>query len=109
MILYLVKDNTNALAAYKRNKIGIGASDVATLILRSGSQVELLHFGEDNSYEAWYIDDPNVEIPSHYSLVSTTKYWLKIYDDVEMTFHEYGDFEIYRAGEMGCIIRKIGG
>ena len=107
MILYLVKDNTDTLPAYKRNKIGIGASDVATLIIRTGAKVELLHFGEDNSYHAWYIDDPSVEIPSRYNLITTTKHWLKIYDDVEMTFHEFGDFEIYRAGELGCIIRKV--
>ena len=109
MIIYNVKDNYDTFESYKRNKISLGSSDMATLLLRSGYQLELLHFGIDECYTAWYVIDSTVEIPSHYSLITSTTKWLKIYDDSSLVFDERGDFEIYRAGEMGCIIRKIGG
>ena len=108
MILFQVKDN-DCFDGYKKNKINLGSSDMASLVLRSGSHLELLNFGIDDCYSAWYVDESDIEIPSHYTLVSTTKNWLNIYDDWSLVFAMRGDFEIYRAGEMGCIIRKIGG
>ena len=92
---------------YKKNIKFIGCSDVASLILRFGSKIELLHFGEDGIYYIYYVDDLNVKIPEHYHLIYTTHHWLKVYDDKSLTFDESGDFEIYRAGDFGCIFRKI--
>lgn len=99
--------NDNSLEPYKANKISLGCSDMACLIVRSGSQLEFLHFGQDDCYDAWYVDKKDVEIPDHYKLKIKTSNWLSIYDDDELVFNEKGDFEIYRAGEVGCIIRKV--
>lgn len=98
------------------NKIPIGCSDIASLILVGckdlengeslGAIAEMLHFGEDGLYYAYYIDEP-CEIPKHYKLRFSFNHWLRIYDDSERTFSEYGDFNIYRAGMFGCIIEKV--
>jgi len=90
----------------------IGSSDIASLILvgcgENGLELKELHFGEDGSYQAYIIDNKDVEIPSHYSLVAEFETWLKIYDDEELTQRFNADkIEIYRAGEMGCIIRLL--
>ena len=92
---------------YKHIKIDLGCSDMACLVLRAGSKLDFLRFNIDENYSAWYVPDPEIEIPSHYSLVFTAENWLKIYDDSECVFSESGSFEIYRAGDMGCIIRLI--
>lgn len=107
MITYNWKNECICEAPYKSTCVSLGASDMASLLIRSGSQVELLSFGEDAAYKAWYVEDKNIEIPKHYQLKIVTNNWLKIYDDYELVFDEIGDFEIYRAGELGCLIRKI--
>ena len=98
-------------------KIYIGCSDVANLIMvgckkdESGNDIgmvpELLSFGEDNCYYAYYVEGSDVEIGTHYRKVSSFEHWLRIYDDEKMTFNHYGNFNIYRAASMGCIIQKI--
>ena len=93
---------------YKENRIFIGGSDIASLVVATPDDVRYMNFGEDGSYYAWYVDDPEVEVPSHYHLVVTADSWLKIYDDNGLVFDKRGDFEVYRAGEMGCLIRKVG-
>lgn len=97
-------------------KIYIGDSDIASLVLVGckhnekgeslGASTELLHFGEDNSYRAYYVTEP-CKIGEHYRKVASFNSWLKIYDDTEKTFDVYGDFNIYRAGMFGCIIEKV--
>jgi hypothetical protein len=92
-------------------QITIGDSDIASLVLvgckqNQGAVSEMLNFGEDGLYKAYYVDEP-CEMGEHYKLISSFESWLKIYDDSELTFHEYGDFNIYRAGEFGCIIEKV--
>ena len=92
-------------------KIKIGESDIACLVMvgcreDKGAITELLHFGEDGFYEAYYATEP-CEIGEHYKKVASFESWLKIYDDTERTFNEYGDFNIYRAGDFGCIIEKV--
>ena len=97
-------------------KIYIGSSNIACLVLVGckinqkgealGASTELLHFGEDGLYNAYYVTEP-CEIGEHYRKVATFNSWLKIYDDFERTFYEYGDFNIYRAGDFGCIIEKV--
>lgn len=96
--------------------ISIGGSDIACLVLVGckrnekgeslGAFTELLHFGEDGSYKAYYVTEP-CEIGEHYRKVTSFNSWLKIYDDTEKTFDVYGDFNIYRAGMLGCIIEKV--
>lgn len=95
------------MKTYKENKIYIGSSDIASLVVSTPDDVRYLHFGEDGEYYAWYVDDPEVEIPDHYRLMVVAESWLKIYDDNELVFNERGIFEVYRAGEMGCLIRKV--
>jgi len=92
-------------------KVFIGDSDIASLILVGWSENGLklfdLHFGEDGSYQAYIIDE-DTEIPKHYSRVYECKSWLRIYDDIGLV-KEFDSnlIEIYRAGEMGCIIKLI--
>lgn len=107
MIKYYYENSEYAIEPYKKNKIHIGISDMACLVLRSGNKLEFLNFGQDDNYSAWYIDDISIKIPNHYHLVASFENWLMIYDDEELMFNERGDFEVYRAGEMGCIIRKV--
>lgn len=58
------------------DKMYIGGSDGASLILASYQKLQYLYFGEDNDYKAWFVDEV---------------------------------IEIYRAGEMGCLIYAPGG
>lgn len=100
------------MKSYKDFKqITIGDSDIASLVLvgckrNQGTASEVLNFGEDGSYKAYYVDEP-CEIGKHYKLITSFERWLRIYDDSELTFNEYGNFNIYRAGEFGCIIEKV--
>ena len=87
----------------------IGASDIASLTIRGASLDPMaLNFGEDGSYSA-YIVDGEAEIGAHYELVATTKIWLWVFDD-EGDREEFRaeTINVYRAGEMGCIIQLIG-
>ena len=91
-------------------KMYIGESDIACLTMvgfapEQGLTAQLLHFGGDNAYSAYIVDEPDVEIGAHYSLVGRFDSWLKIYDDRELVFERCSDkIEVYRAGEYGCII-----
>lgn len=87
-------------------KTYIGGSDIARLIYTSGDeQIGYIRFIEDGSYSA-YIVDAETDIPEHYSLVASGTSWLKIYDDDGLTLSTpRGAWEIYRAGNFGCIIR----
>lgn len=90
----------------------IGSSDIASLVLRGcsyngGPELTELHFGGDNSYSA-YIVDAETEIPGHYSHIVTFASWLWIYDDNGLTARYTANrIEVYRAGEMGCIIKLV--
>lgn len=86
----------------------IGASDIASLTVRSGSTVAALDFGQDNEYQA-YIVEGDTAIPDHYHLVLDLEHWINIYDDRELAFSASADhIRVYRAGEMGCIIQLDG-
>lgn len=95
---------------YKRfPKVYIGSSDVASLILRAPCNVKELYFGADNDYDAYECFGDNVEIGGHYEKVFSGEYWLKIYDDRGLTYDKdrafgFTNVDVYRAGEMGCII-----
>ncbi len=95
---------------YKENKVLLGGSDIASLIMVgppvNGSDLNLkeLHFGIDGAYSAWVVEDKSL-IPEHYNMVAEFAGWLKVYDDEGLTFKTRGKkIEIYRAGEMGALI-----
>lgn len=87
----------------------IGTSDIAALILvgceECGLKLRELHFGIDESYQAYIVDADEVEIGDYYQKVDSFNSWLKIYDDDGLV-REFRAEEItvYRAAEMGCII-----
>lgn len=91
----------------------IGESDMASLLFvgcsprKNGITVQRINFGEDNKYMA-YIVDENAEIGAHYKKVATFRHWIKIYDDDSRAFRCKSDtINVYRAGEMGCIIQLL--
>ena len=100
--------------SYKEfEKVYIGDSDIASLILAGGGLytpiwTQTLSFGEDASYYTYVVNGKDVEIGAHYREVAKFKSWLKIYDDYELvkTF-KANKIVVYRAGEMGCIIQLI--
>lgn len=85
-------------------------SDIAELVYRtSHDEIGVLHFGGDASYMAHLIAG-TTEVPSHYlenKVLDTDASWLWIYDDDDKTLDLWNakGFEIYRAGEMGLLIR----
>lgn len=95
----------------------IGSSDIATLILvgcrddndtEEGLKIKELRFGGDGAYTA-YIVDETAEIGKHYQLLDTFYYWLKVYDDNQVTFEVFCDWaKVYTAGAYGCIIQIKG-
>jgi hypothetical protein len=90
----------------------IGESDIAALTItgiqaNKGVQAEILRFGKDSAYSA-YIADENAEIGAHYKLQMSFKNWIRIYDDYHFIVELRAEkINIYRAGEMGCIIQLI--
>lgn len=101
------------MKSYKEyDKIYIGSSDIATLTVvalrEDGEQLaQTLDFGIDSNYFAYLVDD-NAHIGDHYKLVQTCKYWMKVFDDQELTLDLHAaTIKIYRAGECGCIIQCI--
>lgn len=91
------------------DKIFIGYSDISTLILYGCyGNLKELHFGEDNSYQAYLVYGRHVEIGNHYNEVGRFYSWLKIYDDETLVrVFRAKEIVVYRAGEMGCIIQLI--
>ena len=91
----------------------IGDSDIASLILAGyvegkGLDLKELHFGQDGSYSAYIVEGDEVEIGSHYNIVTEFNSWMKIYDDERLTKSFHADkIIVYRAMEMGCIIQLI--
>ncbi len=96
------------MKSYKSfNKAFIGASDIASLTVRSCGKVAVLNFGSDGSYHA-YIVKGEAEIGTHYELVFECENWLKVYDDCDLTYGCLGKtIKIYRAGDFGCIIQIL--
>lgn len=89
---------------YKENKMSIGSSDLAQLVLRSPEGIATLDFGEDGSYGAYIVYDDAL-IPSHYHRVFSAKSWLWVYDDDGIAAKFKGKYiRVFRAGERGCLI-----
>jgi len=97
------------MKTYKEfEKVFIGDSDSAFLTMVGAVDDVVsaapLHFGQDDSYKAYIVDEP-AKIGNHYKLVATFEKWLRIYDDDEKVREFRADrINVYRAGEMGCII-----
>lgn len=94
---------------YKQHTISLGSSDVALLMLlgfkSDDLQPEILNLGGDGKYKAYVVFDSDCEIPSHYTLRTTFKKWLKVYDDEELVAHIKADtINIYRSGDYGVLI-----
>lgn len=94
---------------YKYCTLSAGVSDIAALVYRTSNPKEIgeIPFGEDGDYRAHLIVG-DTEVPSHYNLVLDTREpWLWIYDDDGKTLdlENPAGFELYRAGEMGLLIR----
>ena len=96
-------------------KCFIGGSDIASLTVRTPSQVAVLNFGEDGEYMA-YIVDSECNIPEHYDLTfsaDASEYypgvWMRIYDDDGLSFKikAPSSIRIYQSGAFGCIIQTI--
>ena len=97
-------ENTNN---YKALRVSLGSSDIASLTVRFSMQASPLHFGGDASYTAYVITESQ-KVPAHYTKVLEDTYWCTIYDDEEGVLRLYANkIEIYRAGEMGCLIRLM--
>lgn len=118
---YAIKQFSKSYKEY--DKWYIGSSDIASLILvghknDEGLKLHDLHFGIDDSYSAYIVDD-NAIIGDHYKLEAEFNTWLKIYDDDGLvnSFKYDGDelvkrfnadiIRVYRAGMQGCIIQLI--
>ena len=91
-------------------KVYIGSSDIARLVVAGANKEPMiLRFGEDSAYSAYFVSSP-ADIGEHYSKVYECDVWLKIYDDRELAAEIAAEhIEIYRAGQMGCIIYALGG
>ena len=101
------------MKSYKEyEKVYIGSSDIASLTIvaprdHDGSLAESLDFGIDSNYFA-YIVDSNAQIGDHYKLVQSCKYWMKVFDDQELTLDLHAaTINIYRAGDCGCIFQCL--
>lgn len=99
--------------SYKEyDKCHIGSSDIASLILAGnkgckGLTLHALHFGIDDSYSAYIVDDKAV-IGEHYHLEAEFNGWLKIYDDDGLVKDLRAETaRVYRAGMQGCIIQLL--
>ena len=94
------------MKSYKSfEKVFIGVSDAASLIIREPNAAHILPFGEDGAYRAYICRGEGVEIGEHYRKVITAHHWIKVYDDEGLTLTLVGEtIDIYRAASMGCII-----
>lgn len=94
---------------HEYSKISLGASDVASLVLRFPCGSKVLDFGEDGGYSSYLVDEECI-IPDHYSLECECEHWLWIYDDTSRTLQFDGEkIRVFRAGVKGCIIQIFGG
>ena len=86
-------------------RVMLGASDIASLVFRAcrGGVAEVKFVG-DGVYHA-YECTGEVEVGEHYKKVFEGEGWLMVYDDKTLTYQRSGKrFEVYRAGDFGCII-----
>ena len=93
---------------HEYQKIPLGESDIAQLLLRRPAGCELLEFGEDGGYSAYLVDE-ECEVPAHYIKIMECRCWLWIYSDTQRTVRINAPrIAVYRCGMKGCIIRTFG-
>lgn len=90
--------------------LALGCSDIARLTLVDARDAYSLRFCGDGSYRAHLLIGDDKSVPAHYRLVMEAKSWLKVFDDNVLiadlrTQHLNDTIEVYRAGEMGCLIK----
>ena len=104
------RDEDKEMKNYKEfEKISLGGSDGAAIIMASYPKLEYLFFGGDGKYKAYFINE-EIELPAHYTKQAEFENWVRIYDDDErMVTIEAKYIEIYRSGEFGCLIYAPGG
>lgn len=112
---------------YKDQRIVLGLTDVS-IITFIGLSMDLTeqktwtwYTGEDGAFFGYLVNDPDVTIPDYYEKVFECR-GLRILDDYHATFNSWRvndelmqkyfpkgkiKYEIYRAGERGCIVRGI--
>lgn len=105
------KDTVHMRSYKDYEKHSIGSSDIAALTFTGikpliGLAAEMIKFGSDGNYTAYFVDE-NAVIGPHYQKIATFSHWLKIYDDSELvrTLRHDGLINVFRAGEFGCIIQ----
>lgn len=90
------------------DKVNLGSSDIASVILRAPGKLSELHFGFDGSYSAYLVDE-ECEVPESYALEFETEHWLDVYDDNRRTLHVHADkIKVFSRGNGGCIIQIFG-
>ena len=102
------------MKSYKEyEKSWIGGSDGAALLMYGpvadgdGCKALELKFTEDGDYRA-YIVDGEAEIGTHYKKVAEFRGWVRIYDDESLSYKADADrINIYRAGDLSCIIQLL--
>lgn len=81
-------------------KVCIGGSDIAEIIVRQPLEVKTLGTGEDGTYYAYIIDtEEDVEIGGHYTKVYESNHWLWIYDDKKRVLQLNGNYDVYNSGK----------
>lgn len=103
---------------YKEVRISLGGSDIALITCvgiienkedssKSDIGTHFLKFGQDGEYGA-YVIDQTIEVPAHYQKVAEFINWMATYDDNGHCNKFHAErIELYRAGEMGAIVRLI--
>ena len=90
---------------YKNSWFNAGASDIASLVIRGANYLAQVHFGGDDSYRCYLIDE-DYELPTHYKKIGECESWASIIDDFEITTKIRADkIEFFRAGDFGFLIR----
>ena len=94
------------------DRVYIGSSDIASLTIvaprdNGDPLAKSLDFGIDSNYFA-YLVDGEAKIGDHYKLVQCCRYWMKVFDDQELTLKLHAPIiKVYRAADCGCIIQCL--
>lgn len=90
-------------------KTYIGASDIASLVLRGCDALSELKLGGDGAYYAYMVDGP-AEIGEHYTKRFECRDWLWVYDDQGKRVEIRAEtIQVFRGGDYGVIINAPGG
>lgn len=127
-LINLIKWERKNEKSYKDYPILLGGSDIATLLFvgcykkeeeptmeeyKNGKDFFKIYqasTGTDGEYKGYFVEDEDVEIPAHYTLIAKFATWLTVYDDDGVVFH-YHDYdkniEVYQAESGTTFIIKV--